>query len=63
MRIIKQNTIERIHRCENCGSIYAYLPEDVDRNGSPTVRCPVCNRLNLISIFDKKVKDNSKEEK
>lgn len=55
MRVIKENQIERKHKCDGCKSIYAYLTTDVDHNIYPSTRCPVCNKLNRVSIFDKKV--------
>lgn len=56
MRIIKENMKEKIHKCEKCGSIYAYTCEDVDYFYVPTMKCPVCKSYNTPSIFDKKVK-------
>lgn len=56
MRLIKENDTERKHKCKLCKSIFAYENSDIDPNLYPTVRCPVCGKLNEPSIFDRKVK-------
>ena len=57
MRIIKEEKTERIHKCESCRSVYAYLPEDVEYLIYHTTKCPVCKRTNFLSIFDRRVKE------
>lgn len=57
MRIIKEEKSERIHKCVYCKSVYAYLPEDIDRVCNATTKCPVCKEHNCVSIFDKRVKE------
>ena len=56
MRVIKENNVERQVKCETCKSIIAYKSENIDKTFYPTIRCPVCNQLIRVSIFNKKVK-------
>jgi len=57
MRVIKENKIEKKHKCSNCKSIFGYLPGDINPYVYPTVKCPVCGRIDNVSIFDRKVKE------
>lgn len=56
MEVIKNNDVERIHKCENCRSIYTYKPSEVDYDWTPSMKCPVCKSINHPSIFDRKIK-------
>lgn len=56
MRIIYEMNQEFKHKCKYCKSIYAYTHKDVDHSFFEFLRCPVCNSLDHISIFDRKIK-------
>ena len=57
MRIIKINIQERIHKCCWCKSEIAYNCEDIVEDVLGTfIKCPVCGKIQSVSIFDKKVK-------
>ena len=56
MRIIKENKIEKEHKCINCKSIFAYKESD-KTSIFGVLECPVCGKYNEPSIFDKKVKE------
>ena len=59
MRIIKKDEKERIKKCKFCNTKFAYKMEDVFESlGFDTrcVECPICNKWNIISKFDRSVK-------
>lgn len=55
MKIIKENNIERMKKCDGCGSIFAYNSKDINYYLYPTVRCPVCNKPLSVLYLDKKI--------
>lgn len=57
MRIISKDKQERIKKCSCCNTKIAYKMADVSLGlwNEKYIRCPVCNELSKISIFDKKV--------
>ena len=62
VRIIKLGNIppeqEKYKKCKNCETEFAYKKSDIkfDLDYEQYVVCPLCNRMILVSIFDKKVK-------
>lgn len=56
MRIIKEVNHEYIHKCRHCKSIYTYTAGDVKHCWNDFIVCPVCQRQDEPSFFDKKVK-------
>jgi len=57
MRVIKEYNQERMRKCKNCKSTYAYTLREVRKLIYRTVICPVCKEVDFVSIFDKKVKE------
>lgn len=57
MRIIKKDERERKTKCSCCNTEIAYKMEDVHLGlwEQKYIKCPVCNELSKISMFDKKV--------
>lgn len=60
MRIIEKNEKEKIKKCNYCGSIFAYKPEDIINCIYKKVLCPVCKNFVEVSIFDKTLKEVKK---
>ena len=56
MRIIKENKQEKMHKCDFCGSLIAYVQKGVYGSVVRYIKCPVCENHEEISIFDKKIK-------
>ncbi len=58
MRVIKENNIEKVHKCSFCKSLLAYKMTDIyeDCWYKNLIRCPVCKHEQQVSIFDRKVK-------
>ncbi len=57
MEVLVRKNPKWKHKCKYCGSIYTYTAKEVDYYWHPTVRCPVCENRDEVSIFDKKVKE------
>lgn len=63
MRIISEDETERIVKCSCCGTRVAYMRKEIvaDLFGTKYIGCPVCKNPVLVSIFDRRVKNEGQK--